>query len=254
MQKEAIAFLRLLSIMDDLREKCPWDRKQTLQSLRPLTLEETYELTEEILKNNPAGIREELGDLLLHIVFYARIMRETQNFGISEIIENLCDKLISRHPHIYGDLELKDEEAVKRNWEKMKVKEGKKGLLDGVPNSLPSLVKAYRIQDKARQVGFEWTDKTQVWDKVQEEIEEFKEATNGGDRTEIESEFGDVLFSLVNYARFIGIDPDFALEKVNQKFKQRFEYMEAHSTEHLSQLSLEEMDRLWNEAKNANIK
>lgn len=249
MQKEATAFKRLLGIMDDLRTKCPWDRKQTLDSLRPLTLEETYELAEEILRKNVEGIKEELGDLLLHIVFYARIMRETEGFGMAEIIDKLCDKLISRHPHVYGTMELNDEEAVKKNWEQLKIKEGKKGLLDGVPKSLPSLIKAFRMQDKAKQVGFEWSNSDQVWEKVLEELTEFKQASGQGDKNHMEEEFGDVLFSLVNYARFVGIDPDLALEKVNRKFKSRFEYMESRAPGSLSQLSLDDMETLWEEAK-----
>ncbi|MBK8955782.1 MAG: nucleoside triphosphate pyrophosphohydrolase [Saprospiraceae bacterium] len=249
MQKEAVSFLRLLEIINDLRERCPWDKKQTIESLRSLTLEESYELSEEILKGNPAGIREELGDLLLHIVFYARIMQETEDFGIYEVTENLCEKLISRHPHVYGEIKLNDEEEVKRNWEKLKLKEGKKGLLEGLPASLPSLVKAFRMQDKARQVGFEWPDKEQVWHKVEEEMREFRIAADSGSQEDKEEEFGDVLFSLVNYARHHGIDPDLALEKVNSKFKSRFEYMETHAGQHLSALSLEQMDQLWEQAK-----
>lgn len=251
MNRDSQAFLKLLGIMNDLREKCPWDRKQTLQSLRPLTLEESYELVDEIILENAEGIKEELGDLLLHIVFYSKIMEESNRFGIAEVIESLCDKLIRRHPHIYGDLKISDAEEVKQNWEKLKLKEGKKGLLEGVPNSLPSLLKAYRMQDKARQVGFEWPSTEGVMEKMKEELEELNTAITNEKFEDIEEEYGDVLFSWINFGRYLGLDPDLALEKVNRKFKSRFEYMEAQANVPLSQMSLNEMEELWVLAKQA---
>ncbi|MBK9984512.1 MAG: nucleoside triphosphate pyrophosphohydrolase [Saprospiraceae bacterium] len=244
------AFERLLDIMDDLREKCPWDMKQDIHSLRILTIEETYELADAIIKEDWEGIGEELGDLLLHIVFYARIGKEKSQFDITSVINTVCDKLIRRHPHIYGDTVVIGEEDVKRNWETIKKNEGKKSVLSGVPDSLPAMIKAFRMQDKTRQVGFEWENDQQVWDKVEEEITEFKEASvAGAGKSELEDEFGDILFSLINYARYKGIDPETSLEKVNQKFKRRFEYIEAHATKALTDMTLGEMDGLWNEAK-----
>jgi len=249
-QQKLDAFARLLQIMDELREQCPWDQKQTLQSLRNLTIEETYELADEILENNLNDIKEEIGDLLLHMVFYAKIASEQGAFDIADALHSICDKLIKRHPHIYGDVKVENEEDVKRNWEQIKLQEGKKSVLQGVPNSLPAMVKAYRMQEKTKQVGFEWENSEQVWEKVEEEIGELKEAiTNGETAQRVEEEFGDVLFSLVNYARFQGIDPETALERVNQKFKKRFEYIEANAPRDLQEMTLAEMDALWNEAK-----
>jgi len=249
MSRAAESFDRLLGIMDDLRSKCPWDQKQNLQSLRPLTVEELYELVDEIIKENPSGIREELGDLLLHIVFYAKIMQEKQQFDIGEVIDQLCEKLIRRHPHIYGDVELNDADAVKKNWEKLKQAEGKKGLLDGVPESLPSLLKAFRMQDKAKQVGFEWPNLDGVIDKINEEVLELKHAMEEQSKEKILEEYGDVLFSMVNFGRYLGLDPDLALEKVNRKFRTRFQFMESNSTKPLTEMSLEEMEILWQHAK-----
>lgn len=236
--------------MDELREKCPWDRKQDIHSLRNLTIEETYELADAILKEDWKGIGEELGDLLLHIVFYARIGKELGQFDISSITHHLCDKLVRRHPHIYGDTIVEGEEDVKRNWETIKKSEGKSSVLSGVPDSLPAMIKAYRMQDKTRQVGFEWEKEQQVWDKVEEEMAEFRQASMEDKGKEVlEDEFGDILFSLINYARYKNIDPETALERVNQKFKRRFEYIETNAPKALTEMSLEEMDRLWNEAK-----
>lgn len=250
MQRKTEAFCRLLQIMDELREKCPWDRKQTLQSLRNLTIEETYELADAILEDDLEGVKEEIGDLLLHMVFYAKIAEEKQAFDIADALHAVCEKLIKRHPHIYGDLEVENEEQVKQNWEKLKLKEGKKSVLEGVPNSLPAMVKAYRMQEKTKQVGFEWENSQQVWNKVEEELAEFKETLDQHlSQEKKEEEFGDVLFSLINYARFEGIDPETALEKVNQKFKKRFEYIESHADKRLEDMSLAEMDALWNAAK-----
>ncbi len=246
------AFGRLLDIMDDLREKCPWDKKQTLQSLRHLTIEETYELGDAILDNNLQEIKKELGDILLHIVFYAKIGSETGDFDMGDVANEICDKLIHRHPHIYGDVVVADEEEVKQNWEKLKLKEGKKSVLEGVPKSLPALVKASRIQDKAKGVGFDWEEPHQVWDKVQEEIEEFQEEVKNGDTEKIEAEFGDVLFSMINYARFLNINPEDALERTNKKFIKRFMYLESKAGElgkSLADMTLAEMDVFWNEAK-----
>jgi XTP/dITP diphosphohydrolase len=243
------AFERLLKIMDELREQCPWDKKQTLESLRNLTIEETYELADAILNNNLEEIKEETGDIMLHMVFYAKIAEEKGAFDIADSLNSICEKLINRHPHIYGDVKVEDEEEVKRNWEQLKMKEGKKSVLSGVPNSLPAMVKAYRMQDKTAQVGFEWENAEQVWEKVEEEIQEFKEVANGEDQAKIEEEFGDILFSLINYARFKKIDPETALEKINRKFKYRFEYIESKAIKPLMDMSLDEMDALWNEAK-----
>lgn len=248
MQDKLDAFKRLLIIMDELREQCPWDRKQTMESLRNLTIEETYELADAILDNNMQEIKEEIGDVILHMLFYSKIASETGDFDIADSLNAVCEKLINRHPHIYGDVHVEDEEEVKRNWEQLKLKEGKKSVLSGVPKSLPAMVKAYRMQDKTAQVGFEWENAEQVWKKVEEEIQEFKEVVDI-DPEKMEDEFGDIMFSLINYARFKGIDPETALEKVNRKFKNRFEYIEAQATKPLSDMSLDEMDKLWNEAK-----
>lgn len=238
--------------MDELREKCPWDKKQTMETLRHLTIEETYELSDAILKNDLAEIKKELGDLMLHMVFYARIASETKEFDIADVLNTVCEKLITRHPHIYGDVKVSNEEDVKRNWEQLKLKEGKKSVLEGVPSSLPSLVKAMRIQEKARGAGFDWDDKTQVWEKVNEELNEFKTASESGNRENTISEFGDLLFSLINYSRFIDINPDEALERTNKKFISRFNYLESESKKdgkQLKDMSLNEMDVYWNRAK-----
>lgn len=246
------AFRRLLGIMDDLREKCPWDRKQTMQSLRYLTIEEVYELADAILDDKREEVKKELGDILLHIVFYAKIASETNEFDISGVIHALCDKLIHRHPHIYGDVQVADDAEVSRNWEKLKLKEGKTSVLEGVPVSLPALVKAIRIQEKARASGFDWEKPEQVWEKVQEEMEEFKAEETAGHKERMENEFGDLMFAMVNYARFAGINPEEALEKTNKKFIRRFRYMEdriAEKGEKLDDLNLEQMDVYWNEAK-----
>ncbi|HEY4328041.1 MAG TPA: nucleoside triphosphate pyrophosphohydrolase [Mucilaginibacter sp.] len=252
-----IAFKRLLTIMDDLRMNCPWDKKQTLESLRHLTIEETYELSDSILSADMPEIKKELGDIMLHLVFYARIASETNDFNITDVLNGICDKLINRHPHIYGEVEVRDENDVKRNWEQIKLKEGNKSVLGGVPASLPALVKASRIQEKARGVGFDWEEKSQVWAKVEEEMQEFKNEFNvedGGaiDHEKAEGEFGDLLFSLINYARFININPEDALEKTNRKFIKRFQYLESKAKENGKQLhdmSLAEMDIFWDEAK-----
>ncbi|MFL5762404.1 MAG: nucleoside triphosphate pyrophosphohydrolase [Bacteroidia bacterium] len=253
MEEKLKAFERLLIIMDELREQCPWDKKQTIESLRHLTIEETYELADAIIEKDMQNIKKELGDVLLHIVFYARIASETKEFDIADVINSLCEKLISRHPHIYGDVKVQNEQEVKENWEKLKLKEGNKSVLGGVPTSLPSLVKASRIQEKARAVGFDWEKPEQVWEKVQEEINELKEEIDSGAPTEkIEGEFGDVLFSLINYARFVNINPEDALEKTNKKFIKRFQYLESEakkSGKQLSDMTLAEMDVYWNKAK-----
>lgn len=251
MSKEAEAFVKLLTIMDDLREKCPWDKKQTMQSLRHLTVEETYELTDAIFENNLDEVKKELGDILLHIVFYAKIGSETNAFDITDVINGICEKLIHRHPHIYGDVKVENEEEVKANWEKLKLKEGKKSVLEGVPKSLPALIKAIRIQDKARGVGFDWDNTEQVWEKVNEELSELKIEVDAKS-TKIEDEFGDVLFSLINYARFLGINPEDALEKTNKKFIKRFQYLETESAKDgkiMGEMTLDEMDVYWNKAK-----
>ncbi len=250
LQEKLEAFGRLLTIMDELREQCPWDRKQTLASLRNLTIEETYELADAILSEDLPGIKEEIGDLMLHMVFYAKIADEQSAFDIADALHAICDKLVARHPHIYGDVKVADDEEVKRNWEQLKLKEGKKSLLAGVPDSLPAMVKAYRMQEKTKQVGFEWETTEQVWAKVEEEMGELQEnIRSGAPQPDIEEEFGDLLFALVNYGRFIGVDPETALERVNRKFKSRFEYIEANAPRPLQDMSLEEMDGLWNEAK-----
>ncbi len=250
--KVAEEFERLITIMDELREKCPWDRKQTVQSLRQMTIEETYELAEAITENDWKGIREELGDLLLHIVFYSKIGSEQGQFTLEEVLNGISDKLISRHPHIYGDVVVNSEEDVKKNWEKLKLKEGKKSVLGGVPQSLPATVKAMRLQEKARQVGFEWENKEQVWQKVEEEIAELKEVVDAGNQDKIEEEFGDIVFSLINYARFLRIDAENALERTNKKFIHRFTRMEQQamaSGKDLEKMTLEEMDSIWNSIK-----
>ncbi len=250
MEEKLSAFKRLLTIMDELREQCPWDRKQTFQSLRTLTIEETYELADAILDEDLQGIKEEIGDLMLHMVFYAKIADEKKAWNIADALNEVCEKLIKRHPHIYGDVQVANEEEVKQNWEKLKLKEGKKSVLAGVPHSLPAMVKAFRMQEKTKQVGFEWENADQVWEKVEEEIQEMKAAFDQNlSEREKEDEFGDVLFSLINYARFQGIDPERSLGRVNQKFKRRFEYIEAHADRALEEMSLEEMDALWNKAK-----
>ena len=251
-QNQLQAFDRLVTIMDDLREKCPWDKKQTLQSLRHLTIEETYELGEAILDNDLNEVKKELGDVLLHIVFYAKIGSETNDFDIADVCNAICEKLIHRHPHIYSDVVVKDEEEVKQNWEKLKLKEGKKSVLEGVPKSLPALVKASRIQDKVKGVGFDWDEPHQVWDKVLEELEEFQVEVKAGDQEKMEAEFGDVLFSMINYARFLNINPEDALERTNKKFIKRFQYLESKAGElgiPLMDMTFAEMDVFWNEAK-----
>jgi len=254
-QAVADAFMRLVGIMDDLREKCPWDKKQTVQTLRPLTIEEMYELTDAITNNDWKGIKEELGDLLLHLVFYAKIGAEQQQFTLEEAIHGVCEKLIHRHPHIYGDVQVKDEEEVKQNWEKLKLKEGKKSVLSGVPLALPAVVKATRLQEKARQVGFEWDNRDQVWEKVEEETQELHEAVAANDPHKIEEEFGDLLFSLINYARFLQIDAENALERTNKKFISRFTRMEQLALQQgkpLTDMTLTEMDAIWNTIKKQN--
>jgi MazG family protein len=243
---------RLVTIMDELREKCPWDKKQTIDTLRTLTIEETYELADAITAGDWKGIKEELGDLLLHIVFYAKIGSEQNQFTLTEAIASVCDKLIHRHPHIYGDVVANDEETVKQNWEKLKLKEGKTSVLGGVPKGLPATVKAIRLQEKSKQVGFEWENKDQVWEKVEEEMEELKEAIATKDQNKIESEYGDLVFSLINYARFLQVDAETALEKTNIKFMNRFIAMEKVAKEQgkdLSEMSLTEMDAIWNTIK-----
>ena len=251
-QQQLKAFERLLDIMDDLREKCPWDKKQTLESLRHLTIEETYELGDAILDNDLPEIKKELGDLLLHIVFYAKIGSETNSFDIADVANSISDKLIDRHPHIYGDVVVENEEQVKQNWEKLKLKEGRKSVLEGVPKSLPALVKASRIQDKVKGVGFDWEESHQVWEKVEEEIAELQAENEANNRDKMEAEFGDVLFSLINYARFLKINPEDALERTNKKFIKRFMYLESKASElgkSLSDMTLAEMDVFWEEAK-----
>ena len=246
------AFDRLLTIMEELREQCPWDKKQTLQTLRHLTIEETYELGDEILDNDLNELKNEIGDLLLHIVFYAKIGSETNSFDIADVADSICDKLINRHPHIYGDVSVSDEEDVKRNWENIKLKEGKKSVLEGVPNSLPALVNANRIQEKVAGVGFDWERPEQVFEKVKEELSELQEELNSGNKDKLEAEFGDVLFSIVNYARFLDINPESALERTNKKFIKRFQYLEGKAKEkrkNLREMSLAEMDVFWEEAK-----
>ena len=256
MDTRLIAFKRLLDIMDELREKCPWDKKQTLESLRKLTIEETYELADAIVENDLDELKGEIGDIMLHMVFYSKIADEKGAFDITDVLNGICDKLVHRHPHIYGDVEVADEEEVKANWEQLKLKEGKTSVLQGVPKSLPAMVKANRIQEKARGVGFDWDNKEQVWAKVQEELDELKvEVDANADINRIEDEMGDVLFSVINYARFIDIDPETALERTNKKFIKRFQFLESKVKEQgkeLSKMTLGEMDVLWEEAKNNN--
>ena len=261
MQNEhtAYEFIRLIGIMDELREKCPWDKKQTIHSLRSMTIEETYELADAITEEDWTGIKEELGDLLLHIAFYARIGKEQNRFTLENVIENICEKLIFRHPHIYGPaanagelIEVHDEEDVKKNWEKLKLREGKKSVLSGIPVSLPATVKAIRLQEKARQVGFEWNSIGQVWEKVREEMKELQDAVSHADHSLIEEEFGDLIFSLINYARFLQIDAENSLEKTNKKFISRFNQMEKEAIEkgkNLSEMSLDEMNSIWDSIK-----
>jgi XTP/dITP diphosphohydrolase len=252
MKDKLIAFERLLIIMDELREKCPWDKKQTMETLRHLTIEETYELGDAILDNNLKEIKGELGDLMLHLVFYSKIGEEKGAFDVADVLNGVCEKLIHRHPHIYGDVKVANEEEVKQNWEKLKLKEGKTSVLEGVPKSLPAVVKANRIQDKVKGVGFDWEKPNQVWEKVEEEIAELKFEVAQGSESRIESEFGDVLFSMINYARFIGVNPEDALERTNKKFIKRFQYLEAKAKEigkELSEMTLAEMDVYWEEAK-----
>ena len=253
MENKTKAFARLLTIMDELREQCPWDKKQTYESLRYLTIEEMYELSDAILERDIDEIKKELGDLLLHIVFYSRIASETNDFDISDVINNVCDKLVHRHPHIYGDVEVVDEIEVKKNWEKLKLKEGKESVLDGVPKSLPAIVKSFRIQEKVRGIGFDWDNKSQVWDKILEELEELKVEAEKGDSDRMESEFGDVLFALTNYSRFINVNPEDALERTNKRFIKRFQIMEKKlkkEEKDLSEMNLEEMEKYWQWTKN----
>tara|TARA_B110000037_G_scaffold209836_1_gene259431 strand:+ start:3752 stop:4516 length:765 start_codon:yes stop_codon:yes gene_type:complete len=252
MEEKLKAFERLLNIMDDLRAKCPWDKKQTLNSLRNLTIEETYELSDAIMKKDFPNIEEELGDLFLHLVFYSKIAEEKNKFTVKDVLNSVCDKLINRHPHIYGDTIAETEEEVLKNWEKIKLKEGKKSVLEGVPQSMPALNKAFRMQEKTSKVGFEWNTIEQVWDKVEEETEELKEAVLSRNKDEIEKEFGDLFFALINYARFLKIDPEAAIERTNVKFKKRFEYIEKIAKEknvELNDMSLQEMNDIWNIAK-----
>jgi len=254
------AFDRLLSIMEELRVKCPWDRKQTIESIRHLTIEETYELSDAILSGDLSEVRKELGDLALHLVFYAKIASEQEAFDIGDVLNGICDKLIRRHPHVYGDTEANDARTVEQNWEQIKLKEKegeganeiRKSALSGVPSSLPALLKAFRMQEKARGVGFDWSEKTEVWEKVQEEMQEFREAEASGNLAEAEDEFGDLLFALINYARFAGINPEEALERTNRKFMQRFQHIERRAYEQnkdIKDMTLGEMDVYWNEAK-----
>tara|TARA_R110000868_G_scaffold142103_1_gene359251 strand:- start:8008 stop:8781 length:774 start_codon:yes stop_codon:yes gene_type:complete len=251
-EQQLQAFDRLLTIMDELRAQCPWDKKQTMESLRHLTIEETYELGDAILDNDLQEIKKELGDILLHIVFYSKIGSETNDFDIADVANEICEKLIHRHPHIYGDLKVENEEEVKQNWERLKLKEGKKSVLEGVPKGLPSLVKASRIQDKVAGVGFDWEKPEQVWEKVQEELQEFQDEIKANNTDAMEAEFGDVLFSMVNYARFLKINPENALERTNKKFIGRFQYLESKAKEldkDLKDMTLAEMDIFWEEAK-----
>ena len=252
MDSNSTDFLRLVNIMNDLREKCPWDKKQTIHTLRHLTIEETYELADAVTESDWKGIKEELGDLLLHIVFYAKIGTEENQFTLDDVINGICEKLIHRHPHIYADIKVENDDDVKLNWEKLKLKEGKKSVLAGVPKSLPSMVKAMRLQDKAKQVGFEWDTKEQVWDKVEEEHKELLEAVASGNKDKIEDELGDVFFSLVNFARFLQVDAENALERTNKKFINRFNKMETEALnegKQLHDMTLDEMDAIWNRIK-----
>lgn len=248
------AFDRLLTVMDELRENCPWDMKQTLESIRHLTIEETYELSDAILEHDLQEVKKEIGDIMLHMVFYSRIASETNDFDVADVLNGICDKLIHRHPHIYGDVEVKDEKQVKENWEKLKLKEkGNVSVLGGVPKSLPAMVKAMRIQEKARGVGFDWDNRNQVWEKVHEELDEFKAEVEKNDEEKARDEFGDLLFSLVNYSRFVNIDPEEALERTNKKFIKRFQYLESESKKDgksMGEMTLAEMDEYWEKAKN----
>jgi XTP/dITP diphosphohydrolase len=251
-KEQLAAFNRLLNIMDELREKCPWDKKQTLESLRHLTIEETYELADAILENDLPEVQKELGDVLLHIVFYAKIGSEKKAFDIGDVANSICDKLISRHPHIYGDVKVESIDDVKRNWEQLKLREGKESVLEGVPKSLPAIVKAIRIQEKVAGVGFDWEKPAQVWEKVQEELAEFNEEVKAGNKENTEKEFGDILFSMINYARFIGVHPENALEKTNKKFINRFQYLEKEAKKEgkdISEMSFVEMDVYWEKSK-----
>ncbi len=255
-QQKLQAFERLLDIMDELREKCPWDKKQTMQSLRSLTIEETYELADAILDNNLQEVKKELGDVLLHLVFYSKIGSETNDFDIADVINSVCDKLVERHPHIYGNIQVENEEEVKRNWEKIKLKTGSKGVLSGVPKSLPAMVKAWRIQEKAAGVGFDWNDKKQVFAKVKEEISELEREIENKNQKHIEKELGDVFFSIINYARFLKVNPENALEQTNKKFIKRFEFIEEKAREigkTLPEMTLSEMDVFWEEAKKQEV-
>lgn len=252
MKKELEAFDRLLNILQELRTKCPWDRKQTMETLRNLTIEETYELADSILQKDMPEIKKELGDLLLHVVFYARIAEEQKEFGIADVMESLCDKLVERHPHVFGNTKVKDHKEVEENWEEIKMKEGQKSILSGVPDSLPALIKSNRIQQKVRGVGFDWDQKEQIWDKVKEELDELQQEVNQQKKEEIESEFGDLLFSIINAARLYDIDPENALEKTNKKFIKRFKYLEENTInkgKSLKDMSLDEMNVIWEKAK-----
>ncbi len=252
MDRRLEEFKRLLDIMDELRAKCPWDKEQTMESLRHLTIEETYELADSILENNPQDIKKELGDILLHIVFYAKIGSEQGEFDITDVISGICEKLIFRHPHVFGNVEVENSDDVKNNWENLKIKEGSKSILAGVPVSLPALVKAHRIQDKVRSVGFDWEDRQQIWDKVDEELKELQQEFEEGDPKKMESEFGDLIFSLVNAARLYNIDPEMALERTNKKFIKRFNYLESQTMKKgmpLKDMTLDEMNVYWEEAK-----
>ena len=252
MDSRLLAFERLLNIMDDLRDKCPWDKKQTIQTLRKLTIEETYELSDAIIKEDWKSIKEELGDLFLHLVFYSKIGKENNEFDVAEVLDAVCEKLIFRHPHIYGDVVVDNEEDVKRNWELLKLKEGKQSVLEGVPAGLPAINKSQRIQDKVRSIGFDWDNKDQVMEKVQEELGELADAVMSRNQDEIELEFGDVLFALINYSRFIDVDAEKALEKTNLKFMKRFRWMEQYTKEHnldMQSMNLEQLDEIWNKAK-----
>ncbi|NCG29790.1 MAG: nucleoside triphosphate pyrophosphohydrolase [Bacteroidetes bacterium] len=255
MQAKLEAFERLLNIMDELRAKCPWDQKQTIESIRYLTIEEMYELSDAIIDNDLEEVKKELGDLMLHLVFYSKIASETDEFDIADVLNEQCEKLIRRHPHIYGDVKVESEEDVKRNWEQIKLTEGKKSVLEGVPKSLPAMVKANRIQEKARGIGFDWDNQKQVWEKVKEELGELQtEVENKASKQRIEDEFGDVLFSMINYSRFIDINPEDALERTNKKFIQRFPFLEAKATKagvKLADMTLDEMEAIWQEAKSA---
>lgn len=255
MDNKLKAFDRLLNIMNDLRTQCPWDKKQTIDSLRNLTIEETYELSDAIMKHDFSNIKEELGDLFLHLVFYSKIAEEKKQFDVADVLNDVCEKLIHRHPHIYGDVKAETEEEVLKNWELLKLKEGKKSVLEGVPSSMPAINKAYRMQEKTAKVGFEWNTLEQVWAKVEEETLELKEAVSSKNKDEIENEFGDLFFALINYARFLKIDPEVAIEKTNIKFKKRFEFIEKQAKKNkkeLTDMSLNEMENIWNEAKNGN--